>query len=54
VRYLGLIVIAAAVFRAVSYAGYCWEQGDRPAAAGALLMALLAAVFPVIAVLAVD
>jgi len=54
VRYLGFVVVAVAVYRAVSYARYNWNEGNKPAAAGALLIALLAFVFPIITIILLD
>jgi heme/copper-type cytochrome/quinol oxidase subunit 2 len=54
VRYLGFAVVAVAVYRAVSYARYNWNEGNKPAAAGALLIALLTFVFPIITSIFVD
>lgn len=53
-RYLGFFVVAVAVYRAVSYARYNWNEGNKPAAAGALLIALLAFVFPIITIIFLD
>jgi len=54
VRYLGFAVVAVAVYRAVSFARYNWNEGNKPAAAGALLIALLAFVFPIITIILLD
>lgn len=53
-RYLGFAVVAVAVYRAVSYARYNWNEGNKLAAAGALLIALLAFVFPIITSIFLD
>lgn len=47
-RYLSFLIIAIAFFHTLSYAGYNWNSGNKPAAAGAFIMALLSLVFPVL------
>lgn len=50
-RFLALLIIAVVFYQSVSFAKYNWDNGNRTAAAGALLMALLALVFPILTLL---
>lgn len=48
-RYLGFVIVAAAVYHTLSYARHCLGQGNKSASVGALLLALLTVGFAVMA-----
>lgn len=53
-RYLGFLIVAAAVFQLLTFARYSWGEGNKTAAAGAVLLALVTAIIPGVALLIVD
>jgi len=50
VRYLGFIIVIVAVWHTLSYARYSLGNGNKSAALGALLIAVLTVLAPVIAI----
>jgi len=49
-RLLAYLLIAFAFYQTLSFGKYNWDQGNKLAAAGALLMGLLTLALPVLAV----
>lgn len=49
-RYLALILIAISVFHLMSFARYNWENGNKSAAAGGLIMSLLTLFLPILTI----
>ncbi|HOV80513.1 MAG TPA: hypothetical protein PK728_10515 [Bacillota bacterium] len=47
-RYLPFLIIAAALYHTLSYAKYNWDNQNVSAAAGAVIMALVALVLPLV------